>query len=239
MSTVVGIPYYDPNSKPTNINDAVMPGASISFFYTGTLNPAPVYADGALMNQLSTVNLVSDGTGQFPVIYLNPSITYRRQLFDQNGVLVPNGDIDPINSPQIGQVFAATKTAVTTRSSTSVAADPDLAILLLPGTYMYVASVTTASGGGLLIGMNQQGGTAVGPQVFTGSSISGGTGIVKASSGLGTLTWDTSTSGTDVLNIQGYVLVTSLTTVAVYWSCQTTGSTTMNANSSLIFTKIA
>lgn len=237
MSSTVGFPYYEVCSKPTNTNNVVMPGATLNFYFSGTLNPAPVYADGALQNQLMPTQLKADGSGQFPAIYLNPAITYRRELFDQNMTL--QKDNDPINSPVVGQIFAAAKLADTTRSTSSATVDPELAVNLISGTYNFTSTISALAGGGLQIGINSFPAAATGTCVYTGVSVSAGGGILILAAPLQIFAWDTSTSGSDYLNMQGTIIVTAPTVVGVYWGCIPSGSTIVHTGSSLAFTKIA
>lgn len=87
--------FFDPRARPLSIAGAILPFAQLKFFVTLTLTPATVYADAALTTPLGTV-VTADLNGQFPAIYLSPGITYRVQIYDQFGVLQPNGDVDPI-----------------------------------------------------------------------------------------------------------------------------------------------
>ena len=68
-------------------------GATVSFYYTGTTNLAPIYSNSALTIPLS--NPVTIATGQvLPQIYLDPTISYRRRT-----VFVSDGsvhDVDPV-----------------------------------------------------------------------------------------------------------------------------------------------
>jgi hypothetical protein len=57
--------------------------SSYRFFLSGTSTPANVYQDGALASPFPTTGFVtSDAFGRFPAIYLDPSVIYRVQFFD-------------------------------------------------------------------------------------------------------------------------------------------------------------
>jgi hypothetical protein len=87
--------FYDPRARPLSIAGAILPGAVLRFFITGTLTPTPVYSDAALTTPLGT-EVEADENGQFPPIYLSPLITYRVQMYDADLVLLPDGDVDPL-----------------------------------------------------------------------------------------------------------------------------------------------
>ena len=67
--------------------------AKASFFYTGTTEPAPVYADGDLSIPLGAT-VEASALGQLPRIYLDSTITYRVRVVDALGAQIGN-DIDP------------------------------------------------------------------------------------------------------------------------------------------------
>lgn len=69
-----------------------MSGAKLFFFVTGTLTPANTYTTVGLSTP-NTNPVVADSGGLFPVIYMDPSITYRVQLKDSAGSLI--ADVDP------------------------------------------------------------------------------------------------------------------------------------------------
>jgi lysophospholipase L1-like esterase len=71
---------------------------TIYFYYTGTTNLAPIYANAALTNPLT--NPVVIATGQIlPSIYLDSSITYRRRIVFNSDASVL--DRDPIVSGSV------------------------------------------------------------------------------------------------------------------------------------------
>lgn len=69
-------------------------GAKLHFFVSGSLTPTPVYADAALTVPLSNP-VTADSAGKWPSIYTNSTVTYRVQLKDANGNLIPGHDVDP------------------------------------------------------------------------------------------------------------------------------------------------
>lgn len=87
--------FFDPRARPLSISGAILPGAILRFFVTLTTTPTPVYANAALTTSLGT-SVTADENGQFPPIYLSPLVTYRVQMYDADGALLPDGDVDPI-----------------------------------------------------------------------------------------------------------------------------------------------
>lgn len=87
--------FYDPRARPLSLSGVILPNMTLSFFLTGTTTPTPVYSNSTLVTSLGTV-VTADANGQFPPIYLSPLITYRVQMKDSAGVLLPNGDVDPL-----------------------------------------------------------------------------------------------------------------------------------------------
>jgi hypothetical protein len=58
------------------------------FFVTATSTPANVYQNGVLTSPFSpTGKVTADSYGRFPAIYLDPSVTYKVQLYNSSGVL--------------------------------------------------------------------------------------------------------------------------------------------------------
>ncbi|MGH7022115.1 MAG: hypothetical protein ACREEB_00840 [Caulobacteraceae bacterium] len=92
-------------------------GALLQFYLTGTTTPASVYADGALGTPL-TNPVVANGSGLFPAIYLDPTVTYRVQLRTASASVL--ADIDPLNL----DVTAATQTQVNAGTATGVYVSP-------------------------------------------------------------------------------------------------------------------
>ena len=94
-----GTLFYDPQAKPLSSVGVPMPGAYYLFFFTQTTTAANVYADGALTTPLSQTpgqaqpSCTADANGRFNPIYLNPSTTYRVQLFNSSGTKLE--DVDP------------------------------------------------------------------------------------------------------------------------------------------------
>ncbi|HEY2482478.1 MAG TPA: hypothetical protein VGI30_09830, partial [Caulobacteraceae bacterium] len=69
-------------------------GAKMQFYLTGTTTPSPAYADGALATPLANP-VIADGSGKFPAIYLDPTVTYRLQVQNSAGAVL--SDVDPVN----------------------------------------------------------------------------------------------------------------------------------------------
>jgi hypothetical protein len=77
--------------KATDIDNAPIPGAFLSFFAFNTSTPQPVYVDPSLTVGL-TNPVVADGNGLFPEIWLDDSLPAYKVVFaypDQNDPTVP------------------------------------------------------------------------------------------------------------------------------------------------------
>ena len=236
--------YYDPRSLPLNSNGVPMPGATLNFYYTGTTTPAPVYADAGLTQQYPPTNLEADSMGRFPAIYLDSTIAYRSQLYDQNGILYE--DIDPINSIQTNVNYSVSKVLTTGRvSTTTLTNDPELVIALTSGSYSlngFISYIANGNPGGG-INFNVTNSVSLGNGsgcVFNGSSGSGNQTLVNTQ---GAVTWDTSTNhGTVyVVSIAGFLVVPQPLTIAFAWSQNTssTNATIVYPGSFLYLTKIS
>jgi hypothetical protein len=70
-------------------------GSSYRFFLTGTLTPANVYQNGILTTPFPSPvgRVTSNSFGRFPAIYLDPSVTYRVQFYDNTNTL--RWQVDP------------------------------------------------------------------------------------------------------------------------------------------------
>lgn len=84
--------FSEPTARPLTPSGAIMPGAKLTFYESGTTTPATVYADAALQTPLSNP-VEADASGRFPPIYLDPLTTYRVLLHDADDVLIY--DVDP------------------------------------------------------------------------------------------------------------------------------------------------
>lgn len=87
--------FFDWRARPLSVGGVPMPGAVLKFFESGTLTPAAVYADAGLTTPLGT-EVTADDDGHFRAIYLSPLVVYRAQLYDADGILQPDGDVDPL-----------------------------------------------------------------------------------------------------------------------------------------------
>jgi hypothetical protein len=97
---------------------APISGAKIQAYLTSSTTPTPVYADGGLTTPLSNP-VVANGSGQFPAIYLDPTVTYRLQVQNSAGAVL--SDIDPVNLNTV----AATQTQVNAGTSTTTFVSPN------------------------------------------------------------------------------------------------------------------
>jgi hypothetical protein len=89
--------FFDPHFRPLDLSGVIMPGAYLNFLDSETDTPTPVYADAALITSLGTT-VTSDGDGRFAVMYMDPEVTYRVQLYNALNVL--QWDVDPYTPPR-------------------------------------------------------------------------------------------------------------------------------------------
>lgn len=234
--------YYEPNSMPLNSNGQPMPGATLKFFYSGTLNPAPVYADSELTQEFPSTNLIADAMGRFPVIYLDATIAYRRQLFDQYNQI--QKDVDPLNTANSGVEYGAVKQLITSRASSAVLLpDPELSIALPGGSYSFNTSVKyNQSGGGLQFLIKGNVGITNIIVVATGNS---GDNTSQTQSSLSTsspFTWDSGngSASTYILVMSGSFVIAQAQTVSVWWAQAQSNSlaTSLTVPSSLTIQEI-
>jgi hypothetical protein len=89
--------FYSPQFRPLSPDGSILPGAYVQFYEAGTTTPTDVYADDALTTPLPNP-VVADASGEFVPIYLDPAVTYRALLFDEDDVL--QWDVDPLAPPR-------------------------------------------------------------------------------------------------------------------------------------------
>jgi hypothetical protein len=101
-------------------NGVPISGAQLQFYLTGTTTPTPVYTDDTLDTPLSNP-VVANSAGLFPAIFLDPTNTYRAQLWPPGALTgTPIADRDPIT---VG-VDQATQAQVNAGVATGVYVDP-------------------------------------------------------------------------------------------------------------------
>lgn len=84
-----------PTFRPLSIAGAIMPNAYVQFYLAGSTTPQDVYADAGLGTPLDNP-VVADAAGVFPPIYLDRSVQYRAQIYNELGVL--QVDVDPLGA---------------------------------------------------------------------------------------------------------------------------------------------
>lgn len=103
MTTPKGMLFDEPLAKPLSQYGVPLPGAYYLFYTTGGLVPAAVYANGLLTTVLSQTpgqaqpSCTADANGRFNAIYMDPSVTYRVQLYNSSNQLLE--DVDPYVVP--------------------------------------------------------------------------------------------------------------------------------------------
>ncbi len=85
--------YYSPFIPTFSGNGLPVANGRLYFFYTGTTDLAPIYADAGMTTPLANP-VVSDGAARYPNIYLNEAITYRVRETNKDGTPLAD-DIDP------------------------------------------------------------------------------------------------------------------------------------------------
>jgi hypothetical protein len=83
----------DPLFDVVNAVGSPVSGAKAYFYLTGTDTLTDTYTSEALTTPNANP-VIADSAGRFPSIYLDPTISYRLKVFDENDVLI--ADRDPI-----------------------------------------------------------------------------------------------------------------------------------------------
>ena len=92
--------FYLPFRPALDANGIVAPGARLFFFLTQTSIPQKIYADAALTIELENP-VGANAAGVWPSIYMDPSLTYRVVLKDQDGVTL--NEVDPYRPGVAGE----------------------------------------------------------------------------------------------------------------------------------------
>jgi hypothetical protein len=114
---MAGLLLAQPVLRAIDDNGDAMPGATMQFYVTGTTTPTPVYSSAALTTALANP-VVADSGGLFPPMWLDPTVTYRVQLYSSAGVLIQ--DIDPASE----SVVEATQAQVNAGALTGLYVSP-------------------------------------------------------------------------------------------------------------------
>lgn len=72
---------------------AVAPGATLTFYLSGTSTEADIFSSDTLETELSNP-VVADSAGRFPPIFLSPDISYRVVLATASGAIID--EVDPL-----------------------------------------------------------------------------------------------------------------------------------------------
>lgn len=136
--------FFIPQAVRINSAGEPYPGAKINFTLTGTTTNTNSYTDNAL--GVAHANpVIADSAGQFPAIYLDPAITYRARIYDENDVLLD--DIDPVHSP-----FNASAIAVTDSGGYFAGTDLETILQDIGANYAVLADDETIAGDWLVSG---------------------------------------------------------------------------------------
>lgn len=133
--------FVNPITRALDANGVTLPGATLTFYLTGTTTLSPVYTSSARTVE-HTNPVVADAGGLFAPIYLNPELSYRAILKNAAGTVVQ--DIDPCSgvsgSGFVGTFAEAQTTSFAASIDTIRVTDRDGAI------YVRVASEPTHAG---------------------------------------------------------------------------------------------
>lgn len=78
------------------------PGWKVYFYLTGTTTPTDVYTTHE-RNVAHTQPVEADSAGVLPVVYLDPAIVYKTEVYDEDDVLQPDFGADPVNDSVLSQ----------------------------------------------------------------------------------------------------------------------------------------
>lgn len=81
---------------------AIKPSWKVNFYVTGTTTPTPVYTTSAL-STTHTQPVQADSGGTLATVYLDPAVTYKASVYDQNDVL--QYTVDPVNDSVLSQAI--------------------------------------------------------------------------------------------------------------------------------------
>lgn len=97
--------FYLPFRPALDANGIVVPGASLTFYLSGTSTLRAIYADAALTVPLDNP-VTANGAGVWPAIYIDNSVTYRVVL--RNGFGAVLNEVDPYVPGSVGGAIGQT-----------------------------------------------------------------------------------------------------------------------------------
>lgn len=132
--------------QAVRINSAGEPyaGAKANFYLTGTTTPVNTFQENSLTTPHANP-VVADAAGQFPAIYLTPSVTYRCIITDSDDNQLD--DIDPVHSP-----FDASAVAITDAGGYFAGTDIETVLQDIGANYAVLADDETIAGNWLVSG---------------------------------------------------------------------------------------
>jgi hypothetical protein len=150
VTAPVGFLLYDPYTRPLSAAGRPQAGAYYQFYLANTTTPTDVYSNAQLTSSLGST-VTSDSSGTFPLIYMNPTVEYRVQLYSQAGALIEDTlYFLPPQQPTV--VWGGTDTgtvnayAVTVASSFSTVPD-GLTVIFIPSNTNTGPSTLAVNGG--------------------------------------------------------------------------------------------
>lgn len=91
-----------PPQQPLSAAGRILPGNKLYFYLTTTSTPADVYTTSAL-NVAHTQPVEADLAGRHDTVYLDPTVTYKLTVTDENDVLLYT--VDPCNDVLLSQAM--------------------------------------------------------------------------------------------------------------------------------------
>jgi len=150
-----GCLFAEPYTKPL-VGGFPLPLATRTFYITGTTTAAVVYQDGYLMTPFGSNVVTADANGQFPPIYLDPSVVYKTVL--TQGVVLETADPVIQQPPSFASSVLTSSITVSSGSlvSTGLAVTIPQAGTYAFESYLEVVNTSTATGIGINPGNSSQ-----------------------------------------------------------------------------------
>lgn len=103
--------FYLPFRPALDANGIVVPGASLTFYVSGTSTPQTIYADAGLTTPLANP-VTANAAGAWPAIYIDNTLTYRVVLRNSLGAVL--NEVDPYVPGAVGGPPGASDSAFLT-----------------------------------------------------------------------------------------------------------------------------
>lgn len=204
------------------------PGSKLYFYQTGSSTPQNTYQDKDLSVPHSNP-VEADSAGYFDPIYLDPSLPdYRVELTDSSDVLQSGYPVDDVPAASAGfnALFARKASTTTKTSTTTLASDTELQVVLPTiGTYEVSAFLWLEKGagtgaGGFKFSLDYSGttsGIVVGGFANVNATVSavGPSDLYSSTASFATL------GAEDLVSVRGTAIVTTVGTLSLKWAQNT------------------